>query len=91
MFSQSVVTSVLSYAVVCWERRVTKEDLSSLEKLIELTSLVVGPSGKVDREDNSGQTARHHEQCLLPTGTNNQRSLRSQTSQFVSPGAGPAG
>ncbi|TWW73164.1 putative RNA-directed DNA polymerase from transposon BS [Takifugu flavidus] len=42
MFYQSVVASVLSYAVVCWGGSVTKADLSRLEKLIRRASSVVG-------------------------------------------------
>ncbi|TWW75426.1 hypothetical protein D4764_13G0000880 [Takifugu flavidus] len=42
MFYQSVVASVLSYAVVCWGGSVTKVDLSRLEKLIRRASSVVG-------------------------------------------------
>ncbi|TWW54882.1 hypothetical protein D4764_0125750, partial [Takifugu flavidus] len=42
MFYQSVVASVLSYAVVCWGGSATKADLSRLEKLIRRASSVVG-------------------------------------------------
>ncbi|TWW54377.1 hypothetical protein D4764_0184940 [Takifugu flavidus] len=42
MFYQSVVASVLSYAVVCWGGSATKADLSRLEKLIRWASSVVG-------------------------------------------------
>ncbi|TWW77894.1 hypothetical protein D4764_11G0000150 [Takifugu flavidus] len=42
MFYQSVVASILSYAVVCWGGSATKADLSRLEKLIRRASSVVG-------------------------------------------------
>ncbi|TWW68197.1 putative RNA-directed DNA polymerase from transposon BS [Takifugu flavidus] len=42
MFYQSVVASVLSYAVVCWGGSATKADLSRLEKLIRRAGSVVG-------------------------------------------------
>ena len=42
MLYQSVVTSVVSYAVVCWAGSTSKADLSRLEKLVRRAGSVVG-------------------------------------------------
>ena len=42
MFYQSVVASVLFYAVVCWGGSTTKRDTSRLDKLIRRAGSVVG-------------------------------------------------
>lgn len=41
MFFQSVVTSTLFYAVVCWGGSTTKKDSTRLDKLIRRTGSVV--------------------------------------------------
>ena len=42
IFYQSVVTSVLSYAVACWGGSTSKGDFSRLKKLIRRAGSVVG-------------------------------------------------
>ncbi|TWW73990.1 hypothetical protein D4764_15G0013860 [Takifugu flavidus] len=84
MFYQSVVASVLSYAVVCWGGSVTKADLSRLEKLIRRASSVVGMKLKplatvaerrtIDKLRSIMGNVRHP----LHTVIHSQRSLISQ-------------
>ncbi|TWW61276.1 putative E3 ubiquitin-protein ligase HECTD4 [Takifugu flavidus] len=80
----SVVASVLSYAVVCWGGSVTKADLSRLEKLIRRASSVVGMKLKplatvaerrtIDKLRSIMDNVRHP----LHTVIHSQRSLISQ-------------
>ncbi|TWW56008.1 hypothetical protein D4764_09G0010580 [Takifugu flavidus] len=84
MFYQSVVASVLSYAVVCWRGSATKADLSRLEKLIRRASSVVGMKLKplatvaerrtIDKLRSIMDNDRHP----LHTVIHSQRSLISQ-------------
>ncbi|TWW77451.1 hypothetical protein D4764_12G0008410 [Takifugu flavidus] len=84
MFYQSVVASVLSYAVVCWGGSATKADLSRLEKLIRRASSVVGMKLKplatvterrtIDKLRSIMDNDRHP----LHTVIHSQRSLISQ-------------
>ncbi|TWW53314.1 putative RNA-directed DNA polymerase from transposon BS [Takifugu flavidus] len=84
MFYQSVVASILSYAVVCWGGSATKADLSRLEKLIRRASSVVGMKLKplatvaerrtIDKLRSIMDNVRHP----LHTVIHSQRSLISQ-------------
>ncbi|TWW64023.1 hypothetical protein D4764_03G0010310 [Takifugu flavidus] len=84
MFYQSVVASVLSYAVVCWGGSVTKADLSRLEKLIRRAGSVVGMKLEplatvaerrtIDKLRSIMDNVRHPLHTVLHT----QRSLISQ-------------
>lgn len=42
MFYGSVVASVVTYVIVCWEGNLAKEDLNKLDKVIKNASATVG-------------------------------------------------
>ena len=65
MFYQSVVASVLSYAVVCWGGSTSKSDLYRLEKLVKRAGSVV--SMKLDPLVTVAERKTPNKQCQPPS------------------------
>ena len=42
MFYNSVVASVMTYAIVCWKGKLAKEDFNKLDKIIKKASATIG-------------------------------------------------
>ncbi|KAI3363548.1 hypothetical protein L3Q82_012140 [Scortum barcoo] len=72
-FYETVVASVVSYAVVCWGGGCSERDKKRLNRLIKRASSVCGcPLDSIEvmgREEGSGQTVHHHGQHLPPSAS----------------------